>query len=179
MLRLTHDHDDMTTLTAPTTKGWRSDVFIFLLGWSVTSGVKDGRSWVAQRLTKPPSTTGTPEEHDPQQNYLNTLVSCYVFYVLFYSVLSWSVWLCLVGHFIEVDPRFVSLSAACATFGTRTNHGSALYSQTSSPRAPHAEASVSAFTCTNMHAAIACDFHVPLFGLPLVKRVWAGLVWLR
>ena len=32
-----------------------------------TSAVKDGRPWVAQRLTKLRSTTGTRQEHDPQQ----------------------------------------------------------------------------------------------------------------
>ena len=30
MQRLTHDHDDMKTMTTPTTKGWRSDVSITL-----------------------------------------------------------------------------------------------------------------------------------------------------
>ena len=30
------DHDDMTTMTTPTTKGWRSDVSIITLGWRVT-----------------------------------------------------------------------------------------------------------------------------------------------
>ena len=35
-----------------------------------TSAVKDGRPWVAQRLTKPQSTTGTRHEHDQHQNFL-------------------------------------------------------------------------------------------------------------
>ena len=66
----THYHDDMATMTTPTTKGWRFDASIILLGWSVTlagpgqhprytSAVKVGRPWVAQRLTMPPNTTGT------------------------------------------------------------------------------------------------------------------------
>ena len=94
MSRVTHDHDDMTTLTTPTTKGWRSDVSIILLGWSVTlvglgqyprftSYVKDGRSWAAQRLTKPSSTTGARQEHDPQQNFLITFPHFKLFFHLF------------------------------------------------------------------------------------------------
>ena len=66
--------DDMTTMTTPTTRGWRSDVSIILPGWSVslvdpgqypryTSAVKDGRPWVAQATEKAAkhhrNTTGT------------------------------------------------------------------------------------------------------------------------
>ena len=82
MLRLTHD---MMTMMTPTTKGWRSDDPIILSGWSVTlvgpgqyprytSAVKDGKPWVAQRLTKPPSTTTTRQQHDLHQNFLNTVL---------------------------------------------------------------------------------------------------------
>ena len=67
-------HDDMTTTTTPTTKGWRSDVSIILPGWSVTlvgsgqyprytSAVKDGRPWEAHATDKAAkrhmNTTGT------------------------------------------------------------------------------------------------------------------------
>ena len=37
------------------------------------SAVKDGTPWVAQRLTKPPSTTGTRQEQDPHQNFHNMI----------------------------------------------------------------------------------------------------------
>ena len=68
----------MTTMTTPTTKGWRSDVSIILLGWSVTlvgpgqyprytSAVKDGRPCVAQATDK-------AARHHRNTTYLNFLI---------------------------------------------------------------------------------------------------------
>ena len=70
MSQLTHVHDDMTTMTTPTTKGWRSDVT--LPGWSVTlvgpgeyhgtpAPSKDGRPWVALGDGE---SRQAPQEHD-------------------------------------------------------------------------------------------------------------------
>ena len=67
-------HDDMTMMTTPTTRGWRSNVSSILPGWSVTlvgpgqyprytSAAKDGKLWVAQATDKAAkhllNTTGT------------------------------------------------------------------------------------------------------------------------
>ena len=71
----------MKTITTPTTEGWLSDDSIILPGWNVTlvgpsryppytRAVKDGRPCVSQELTKPPSTTGTRQGHDPRQKFL-------------------------------------------------------------------------------------------------------------
>ena len=83
MLRLTHDHDDMTTMITPTTKGWRCDDSTILPGWSVTlvgpcqyprytSAVKDGRPRVAQATDKAAkhhkNTTGTRSESNGERD---------------------------------------------------------------------------------------------------------------